>query len=82
VQCGGGQLRVRAADPAWRGAGLEGTGSITVEPIVDADLDELDQLMARYRGRPMDFADAYRPRTDHTLMSGNQALMSCPFQLS
>jgi predicted nucleic acid-binding protein len=31
---------------------------VTVLPITDADLPELEVLMRRYRDRPMDFADA------------------------
>ncbi len=34
------------------------SGAITVAPIADADLPSLEALMARYRDRPMDFADA------------------------
>ena len=45
----------RESAAAWR---LVRSGAFTVEPIVDADLDALDRLMARYRDRPMDFADA------------------------
>lgn len=40
---------------AW---GFLRSGVITVAAIVDADLAELDELMARYHDRPMDFADA------------------------
>jgi predicted nucleic acid-binding protein len=40
---------------AWR---LARSGAITVEPIGDADLPELERLMAKYADRPMDFADA------------------------
>jgi len=32
--------------------------AMTVAPITDADLAHLDELMARYHDRPMDFADA------------------------
>jgi uncharacterized protein len=45
----------RETAAAWR---LVRSGAFTVEPIVDADLGALDGLMARYRDRPMDFADA------------------------
>ncbi len=34
------------------------SGVITVAPILDEDLPALEQLMARYADRPMDFADA------------------------
>jgi predicted nucleic acid-binding protein len=34
------------------------SGVVTVLPITDSDLPELDRLMARYADRPMDFADA------------------------
>ena len=34
------------------------SGAVTVLPIVDEDLPELDALMEKYRDRPMDFADA------------------------
>lgn len=34
------------------------SGAITVQPIVDDDLPEIEALMDRYRDRPMDFADA------------------------
>lgn len=34
------------------------SGTITVLPIDDADLPELEALMDRYADRPMDFADA------------------------
>ena len=40
---------------AW---GFLRSGAITVAAIVDADLADLDELMARYYDRPMDFADA------------------------
>jgi len=40
---------------AW---GFLRSGAVTVAAIVDADLAELDGLMARYHDRPMDFADA------------------------
>ncbi|MFL6236653.1 MAG: type II toxin-antitoxin system VapC family toxin [Thermoanaerobaculia bacterium] len=34
------------------------SGAVTVLPINDADLTELEALMVRYQDRPMDFADA------------------------
>jgi len=34
------------------------SGAVTVAPVADLDLPELDLLMRRYRDRPMDFADA------------------------
>jgi predicted nucleic acid-binding protein len=40
---------------AW---GLLRSGAVTLLPIEDADLPELEALMSRYRDRPMDFADA------------------------
>jgi predicted nucleic acid-binding protein len=40
------------------GWGLVRSGAITVLPIDDDDLDELDGLMKKYADRPMDFADA------------------------
>lgn len=45
----------REVAAAW---GLLRSGSITVLPITDRDLAELEELMHRYRDRPMDFADA------------------------
>lgn len=39
----------------WR---LLRSGAVTVLPIVDADLPDLQELMERYADRPMDFADA------------------------
>jgi hypothetical protein len=44
-----------AVAAAWR---LVRSGAVTVVAIDDADLPALDRLMARYRDRPMDFADA------------------------
>jgi predicted nucleic acid-binding protein len=49
----GDQRREVAA--AWK---LVRSGAVTVLPIDDTHLDELDKLMARYHDRPMDFADA------------------------
>ena len=34
------------------------SGAVSIHPIQDADLSELDRLMAKYLDRPMDFADA------------------------
>ena len=47
--------RWREVDAAW--AFLR-SGAVSVAAIVDADLPALNALMARYRDRPMDFADA------------------------
>ncbi len=40
---------------AW---GFLRSGAVTLAAIIDADMAELDSLMARYHDRPMDFADA------------------------
>lgn len=40
---------------AW---GLIRAGAVTVLPIDDADVPELEALMHKYADRPMDFADA------------------------
>jgi predicted nucleic acid-binding protein len=45
----------RSQTAAWR---LLRSGAITVMPITDDDLPELQALMERYADRPMDFADA------------------------
>lgn len=45
----------RQVEAAW---GFLRSGAVTVLPIGDADLPELEVLMGRYRDRPMDFADA------------------------
>lgn len=45
----------RAQAAAWI---LLRSGAITLLPITDDDAADLDRLMARYRDRPMDFADA------------------------
>jgi uncharacterized protein len=45
----------REVEAAWR---FIRSGAVTVAPITDADLPALHALMARYRDRPMDFADA------------------------
>ena len=42
-------------EAAWA---LVRSGAIVVAPIDDADLPDLDRLMARYHDRLMDFADA------------------------
>lgn len=42
-------------DAAWR---FLRSGAVTVMPIGDEDLPDLEALMDRYRDRPMDFADA------------------------
>jgi predicted nucleic acid-binding protein len=34
------------------------SGGVTILPIADEDLPDLEALMARYADRPMDFADA------------------------
>ena len=34
------------------------SGAVTVLPITDDDLPDIEALMERYRDRPMDFADA------------------------
>ena len=45
----------REVAAAW---GFLRSGAVMVAAIVDADLADLDELMARYHDRPMDFADA------------------------
>ena len=45
----------REVDAAW---GFVRSGAVTVLPISDAELPELESLMHRYRDRPMDLADA------------------------
>lgn len=40
---------------AW---GFLRSGAVTVLPIGDEDLSDLEMLMERYKDRPMDFADA------------------------
>ena len=44
-----------AINAAWR---FLRSGAITVLPITDSDLPDLDRLMKRYDDRPMDFAAA------------------------
>lgn len=48
------------AKPVARQAAWEilRSGALTVLPISDEDLIEIEMLMARYQDRPMDFADA------------------------
>jgi uncharacterized protein len=45
----------REVAAAWT---LVRSGALSVLPIADDDLPEIDSLMARYHDRPMDFADA------------------------
>jgi predicted nucleic acid-binding protein len=45
----------REVGAAW---GLLRSGAITLLPIADKDLAEIEELMAKYHDRPMDFADA------------------------
>lgn len=45
----------RQVEAGW---GLIGSGALTVLPVTDADLPDLQDLMRRYADRPMDFADA------------------------
>lgn len=45
----------RELSVAWR---FLSSGSVTVLPIDDSDLPDLEALMIRYQDRPMDFADA------------------------
>jgi uncharacterized protein len=47
--------RTREVSVAWD---FLRAGPVTVLPITDADLPDLEMLMQRYRDRPMDFADA------------------------
>jgi len=42
-------------DVAWR---FVRSGAVTVLPLSDRDLPDIDALMRKYRDRPMDFADA------------------------
>jgi predicted nucleic acid-binding protein len=42
-------------EPAW---GFLRSGAVTVLPVDDSDLPEIEALMNRYYDRPMDFADA------------------------
>lgn len=50
-------LLKRSVEPsrAWR---FICSGAVTVLPLSDADMPDLQTLMDRYRDRPMDFADA------------------------
>lgn len=45
----------REVAAAW---GFLRSGAVTVLPITDEDLPEIEGLMEKYRDRPMDFADA------------------------
>jgi predicted nucleic acid-binding protein len=45
----------RSLTTAW---GFLRSGAITVLPVDDGDLNDLEALMKRYADRPMDFADA------------------------
>ena len=45
----------REVAAAWR---FVRSGAVTVAPVGDSDLPGLEDLMRRYRDRPMDFADA------------------------
>ena len=45
----------RERDRAWT---FLRSGAVTVLPIADDDLPDLEDLMKRYEDRPMDFADA------------------------
>ena len=47
--------RPAEVDAAW---GFLRSGAVTVLPIVDEDLSEIETLMKKYADRPMDFADA------------------------
>jgi len=42
-------------EKAWR---FVNSGALTLRPMTDSDLPELRGLMAQYKDRPMDFADA------------------------
>jgi uncharacterized protein len=45
----------REQDLAWR---FIRSGAVTILPLSDRDVPEIDALMKKYRDRPMDFADA------------------------
>ena len=47
--------RARETDAAW---GFGRSGALSVLPISDRELADLETLMRRYRDRPMDLADA------------------------
>lgn len=49
------QARSLSVKETWR---FVRSGALTVEPMLDADLPELQALMHQYADRPMDFADA------------------------
>lgn len=44
-----------SVDKAWR---FVLSGAVLVRPVADSDLSGLHDLMAQYKDRPMDFADA------------------------
>jgi predicted nucleic acid-binding protein len=46
---------VREVDLAWA---FVRSGAVTVLPISDRDLPDIEALMRKYQDRPMDFADA------------------------
>lgn len=48
-------VRNHRLSEAWRSLRR---GTITLEPILDGDLPDLERLMLKYADRPMDFADA------------------------
>lgn len=45
----------RDVGAAWR---FIRSGAVTVVPVADPDIPDLERLMKRYADRPMDFADA------------------------
>lgn len=45
----------REKSAAW---GFVRSGALSILPVLDRDLPELEALMRRYHDRPMDFADA------------------------
>jgi predicted nucleic acid-binding protein len=45
----------RELDITWK---FVRSGAITIAPITDRDLPDLETLMRKYRDRPMDYADA------------------------
>ncbi len=47
--------RSLSMDKAWK---FVRSGALTVRPISDSELPQLQALMAQYKDRPMDFADA------------------------
>ena len=48
-------VRPREVAATWR---FLRSGAVTLLPLDDADIRHLDQMMKKYRDRPMDFADA------------------------